>query len=67
MDIAGVSSAAVSSAVSNANPQNAVSIAVAKTAIDAQAQTAAQLIESIPEVKTPDPDSHVGQNIDVHA
>lgn len=67
MDIAGVSSAAVSSAVSSANSQDAISVAVAKKAIDVQAQSAAQLIESVPEAKAPDPDSNLGQNIDVRA
>ena len=56
MEISAASSAAAVSATTS------VAIEVQKKAQDVQAQTAATLIEGLP-----DPDSSVGQNIDVKA
>ena len=57
MEISGVSIAASQTANGT---QEAVSNAMLKKALDIQQQSAAQLIESVP-----DPDSSLGHNVDV--
>lgn len=57
MDISGVQTAAIASNVSQNDP---VGISVLKKSMDIQAQSAMQLIESIPQ-----PPDNLGQNINV--
>ena len=57
MDISGVQTASIASSVGS---NDAVGVAVLKKAMDIQEQSAAQLIQSIPEL----PDN-LGQNINV--
>ena len=64
MDISSVGS--ISSATSQAQVGDAVSIAVLKKAIDLQAQGALQLIESLPQPATNSP-PNLGQGVDTFA
>ena len=64
MDISSVSS--LSTAASQAQTGDAVSIAVLKKAIDLQAQGALQLIDSLPQPTTNSP-SHLGQGVNTFA
>jgi hypothetical protein len=60
MEIAGVSTAAAQAVSSTNNIPDPVNNQLLKKSLDIQEQTAVQLIESIP-----DPDSNVGQNVDI--
>jgi hypothetical protein len=60
MEIAGVSTAAAQVASSTSNTPDPVGDQMLRKSLDLQEQTAAELIESIP-----DPDSNVGQNVDI--
>ena len=60
MEIAGVSTAAAQSLSSASNTPDPVGNQMLRKTLDMQEQTAAQLIESVP-----DPDSNVGQNVDI--
>ena len=64
MDISSVGS--ISSATSQAQTGDAVSIAVLKKAIDLQAQGALQLIESLPQPATNSP-PNLGQGVNTFA
>lgn len=64
MDISSVSS--LSTAASQAQTGDAVSIAVLKKAIDLQAQGALQLIDSLPQPTTNSP-PHLGQGVNTFA
>jgi len=64
MDISSVGS--ISSATSQAQVGDAVSIAVLKKAIDLQAQGALQLIESLPQPATNSP-PNLGQGVNTFA
>lgn len=64
MDISSVGS--ISSAASQAQVGDAVSIVVLKKAIDLQAQGALQLIESLPQPATNSP-PNLGQGVDTFA
>ena len=64
MDISSVSS--LSTAASQAQTGDAVSIAVLKKAIDLQAQGALQLIESLPQPATNSP-PNLGQGVNTFA
>lgn len=59
-------SSAVSSVV-NSQQFDQVSALVLKKALDSQAQTAAQLIQALPEPPKPTPSGSLGNNIDVKA
>jgi len=58
-------SSAVSSAVNQASPDNQRSILVLKKALDSQAQTAAALIQAIPQ--PPAASGNVGRNVNTKA
>jgi hypothetical protein len=60
MDIAGVSTGIAQAVSSTSNTPDPVGNKMLRKALDIQEQTASQLIESVP-----DPDSNVGQNIDI--
>lgn len=60
MEIAGVSTAAAQATSSASNTPDPVGNKVLRKALDIQEQTAAQLIESVP-----DPDSNVGHNVNI--
>lgn len=60
MEIAGVSHAATQAASAASGTQDAVENKMLRKALDIQEQSAAQLIQSVP-----DPDSSVGHNVDV--
>ncbi|WP_455204073.1 YjfB family protein [Kaarinaea lacus] len=60
MEITGISTAAVQSAATASSNQDVVATKMLKKTLDIQEQTASQLIESIP-----DPDSNLGQNINI--
>lgn len=60
MEIAGVSTAAAQAASSTSNTPDPVGNQMLRKALDIQEQSAAQLIESVP-----DPDSNVGHNVDI--
>ena len=60
MEIAGVSTVAAQAISSASNTPDPVGNHMLKKALDIQEQTAAQLIESVPDL-----DSNVGQNIDI--
>ena len=64
MDIG--SFASTSSAVSQAQTGDAVAVSVLKKAIDLQAQTALQLIQSIPQPAASGP-AHLGQGVNTFA
>ena len=64
MDISSVGS--ISTAASQAQTGDAVSIAVLKKAIDLQAQGALQLIDALPQPATSGP-SHLGQGVNTFA
>lgn len=63
MDIASVST--VSSAATLAQNGDAVSTLVLKKALDIQAQSAAQLLQALPQVPSNPP--HLGNSIDLRA
>jgi hypothetical protein len=60
MEIAGVSTAAAQVASSTSNTPDPVGNQIQRKTLDMQEQTAEQLIESVP-----DPDSNIGQNVDI--
>jgi hypothetical protein len=60
MDISGVSIASSQIANTASNSPDAVGNQVLKKALDIQQESAAQLIESVP-----DPDSSLGHNVDI--
>ena len=60
MEIAGISTVTVQTASSTSNTPDPVGNHMLRKALDMQQQAAAQLIESVP-----DPDSNVGQNVDI--
>jgi len=60
MEITGISSAVVQSAAASSSNQDVVATKMLKKTLDIQEQTASQLIASIP-----DPDSNLGQNINI--
>ena len=64
MDISSIASAA--SAISQNQTGDAVSISVLKKALDIQAQTAAQLIQALPQVTTNSP-AHLGSSVNTFA
>lgn len=63
MDISSIGS--LSSALSQANTGDAVSTLVLKKAMDIQAQTAAQLLQALPQI--PSNPANLGNGIDVKA
>ena len=66
MDVTGI--AELSTAMANTSTQQAVGIAVQKKAMDAQASSAAALIEALPPVtSSPNLPSHLGSNINTTA
>lgn len=66
MDVTGI--AELSTAMANTSTQQAVGIAVQKKAMDAQATSAAALIEALPPVTSaPSLPSHLGNNINTTA
>ncbi|KPJ95799.1 MAG: hypothetical protein AMJ53_01980 [Gammaproteobacteria bacterium SG8_11] len=60
MEIAGVATPAAQAVSSTSNTPDPVGNQMLRKALDIQEQTAAQLIETVP-----DPDSKVGQNVDI--
>jgi hypothetical protein len=63
MDVSSIGS--LSTALTQAGPEEAVSMLVLKKAIDIQAQTALQLLQALPPVTSNPP--NLGNSIDVRA
>jgi len=65
MDVNGIASVATS--FSESQNANQVQVAVLKKALDAQASSAAQLIQALPPVSSVNLPAHLGQNVNTSA